>query len=87
MSIDSLDGGIVGDRNMLRCDTHHLAILLMRFVDGQVTFSLSCLKQQPKIGETRESWAGDAPQVRILQVRQQVIRSQESESDERSICQ
>lgn len=69
MAIDRLNGRLVCHTDMLRLDTHKLAVFLVSVVDGDKAAAAAGLEEQPEIGEGCREGRRDATQMRFGQVR------------------
>ena len=47
VSVDQLNGGVVGDRGVVWCDSHHLAHLVVGIVDCEEASTLTSLVEEP----------------------------------------
>lgn len=80
MSIDRLDGGVVGDGDVVRGDTDELAMLFVGGMDRQKALSLPSLKEQPGIGEACKTRGWNIAQVSVGgEVWNQEIESEKSD--------
>lgn len=73
MAIDCLDGGIVGDRDMMGRDADHLAMVLVRLMDGVETAATPGLQKQPEVGKAGQTGRGDVAQSPRLEIRHQIV--------------
>lgn len=81
MPINHLNGRIIGNRDMIGLNANHLAVFLVRVVDGQIPTSLTGLVEEPEIRECSYTWSGDVSQSPSLEVGGEVVEEEENEED------
>lgn len=73
VAVDSLDSGVVGNRDMVRRDADHLAVLLVRVMNGVEAATAPGLQEQPEVGEGSETGGRDVGVPPFFEVRDQVV--------------
>ena len=81
MAVDNRNSIRIRDRHLVRGDSDELAVLLMQFVDGQISPAVSTFPEIPEVGELCEKRSGDIPNLPVTDIWQDVVEGGQSEQD------